>query len=112
MTYKAARGLWLYYKCSEKDLSIILLDYSINPDFIANSQKDIYILFIHLKELLRGALLKLLILYLYLSEPFLLLKVFCQIIFCLFPVKLPLRLKSCKLQLLHMIWTLSYHYHI
>ena len=112
MTYKAARGLWLYYKCSEKDLSIILLDYSINPNFIQIVKKIYTFYLLHLKELLRGALLKLLILYLYLSEPFLLLKVFCQIIFCLFPVKLPLRLKSCKLQLLHMIWTLSYHYHI
>ena len=29
MTYKVAYGLWLYYKCAEKDLSIILLDFSI-----------------------------------------------------------------------------------
>ena len=30
MTYNVAYGLWLYYKCTEKDLSIILLDFSIS----------------------------------------------------------------------------------
>ena len=30
MTYNIAYGLWIYYKCTEKDLSIILLDFSIS----------------------------------------------------------------------------------
>ena len=30
MICKVAYDLWLYYKCTEKDLSIILLDFSIS----------------------------------------------------------------------------------
>ena len=48
MTYKAARGLWLYYKCSEKDLSIILLDYSINFEYL-NTKLSVIILKISTK---------------------------------------------------------------